>query len=94
MFSATALWFSIGIVVGMLASAARLQPEEWSKWSWPGMLIIGGIMGWLGGWLGVWLFGSLFAPLTALWVAIVSSLLIPRCIVALWRDRPTKVRGA
>lgn len=88
------LWFIIGLCVGILAIAARLQPKEWSKWYWPGMLITGGCTGWLGGWLGAWLFGHLFAPITALWIAIAGIILIPRCIVVLWQNRPTQVRGA
>lgn len=93
MFVSAPLWCTIGIGVGILAIAARLQPKEWAKWSWPAMLIIGGGTGWLGGWLGVWLFGNLFAPITALWIAIAGTSLIPRVIVVLWRDSATKVIG-
>ncbi|WP_126594074.1 hypothetical protein [Dictyobacter aurantiacus] len=74
----------------MLSIAARLQPKGWSKWSWLGMLAIGGCTGWAGGWIGVWLFGHLFAPVTALWIAIAGTIFIPRCIAVVWRSSTAK----
>ncbi|GLV56096.1 hypothetical protein KDH_29400 [Dictyobacter sp. S3.2.2.5] len=90
-FASTSLWGMIGLGVGMLSIAARLQPKGWSKWPWFGMLAIGGCTGWAGGWVGVWLFGHLFAPVTALWIAIVGTIFIPRCIAVVWRSSVAKV---
>ena len=77
------LWLVIGLVIGLICLAAHLQPQAWSRSSWPLLLIISGVSGYLGGWLGVWLFGRLFAPFAALWIAILASLLIPRLLVLL-----------
>lgn len=84
------LWLAIGLVCGLLCLAAHVRPAAWSRSSWLMLLLIAGVSGYLGGWLGVWLFGRLFAPFTALWIAILASLLIPRLTVFLHQARASQ----
>ena len=76
------LWLLIGILIGILASAAQLQPTSWAHQGWLVMLGIAALAALLGGWLGVLLLGKYFATATALWIAVLSVILVPR--LATW----------
>lgn len=68
------LWLLMGLLIGLMANAARLRPALWRWWWIPG---IGGIMALCGGWLGVLLLGRYFATAMALWIAVISVVLFP-----------------
>lgn len=69
------LWAGLGLIVGMLALAARLKPKDWRVSVW--LLVPGLSAALLGGLLGFWLLGRLFSSTTALWFAILATC-IPR----------------
>lgn len=80
MLTLSLLWLLIGVLIGALASAARLQPTVWGRYSWPGMLGLGGLVALLAGWLGTLVLGTFFATPTAIWVAVLGVVLIPRLV--------------
>lgn len=65
------IWAGLGLIVGMLALAARLKPKGWRVSVW--LLVPGLSAALLGGLLGFWLFGRLFSSATALWLAILAT---------------------
>ena len=74
------LWVVLGLIIGILANAAKLRPATWGRGGWPGMLGLGALVALLGGWLGTWMLGALFATATALWIAVLGVALLPRLI--------------
>ncbi|HEY6539570.1 MAG TPA: hypothetical protein VIZ18_01475 [Ktedonobacteraceae bacterium] len=75
------LWVALGLLIGVLANAAKLRPATWGRGGWPVMLGLGALAALLGGWLGTWVFSALFATATALWIAVLCVALLPRLIV-------------
>ena len=73
-------WLLIGLFIGALAIAARLRPATWVRGGRLAMLGLGALAAFLGGWLGTWLFGTLFATATAVWVAVLGVVFLPRLI--------------
>jgi hypothetical protein len=70
-------WLLIGLLIGMLTIAAKLPSVAWvhnKRLSMPG---IGALAALAGGWLGTWVFGSLFGTATAVWVAVVGTMVVP-----------------
>lgn len=74
------LWLLIGLLIGALAKAAKLQPAAWKRSAWPAMLTLGALAALCAGWLGTFLLGNLFATPTALWVCVLCVALLPRLI--------------
>ena len=62
-------WAALGLLVALLALAARLKPAKWRR---AGLLMLGLGTGLAGGLLGFWLFGRLFSCPTALWWAALA----------------------
>lgn len=87
-------WALPGILVALLALAARLKPASWTRHGWLWLLLIGLCSSLSGGALGFWLLGRLFSSATAIWVAILA-LCLPRLCGTLstWRARRQE-RGA
>jgi hypothetical protein len=73
-------WLFVGLIIGALANAAGLRPVVWVRGGRLSMLGLGALVALLGGWLGTWLFGALFATATAIWVAVLGVVLLPRLI--------------
>ena len=75
------LWLVLGLLIGLLANAARLRPAAWVRGGHLRMLGLGALVALLGGWLGTLVFGALFATATAVWVGVLGVALVPRVIV-------------
>ncbi|HLZ21998.1 MAG TPA: hypothetical protein VKQ30_07740 [Ktedonobacterales bacterium] len=73
-------WLSVGVVVGVLASVARLRPETWGRRGWLWMLALGAAAGLVGGWLGALVYGRYFGLATALWIAVLAVAMGPRAV--------------
>jgi len=73
-------WVLLGLIIGVLANAAKLRPAAWVRGGRLGMLGLGALVAVLGGWLGTWVLGTLFATATALWIAVLGVALLPRLI--------------
>ena len=73
-------WLLLGLLIGVLANAAKLRPTAWVRGGRLGMLGLGALVALLGGWLGTWVLGTLFATATALWIAVLGVALLPRLI--------------
>ena len=73
-------WLLIGLLIGALANAAKLRRVTWVGGGRLGMLGLGALVALLGGWLGTWLLGALFATATAIWIAVLGVVLLPRLI--------------
>ncbi len=73
-------WVLLGLLIGVLANAAKLRPAAWVRGGRLGMLGLGALVAVLGGWLGTWVLGTLFATATALWIAVLGVALLPRLI--------------
>ena len=80
MFILMLIWLLIGMLVGLLATTARLQPPSWTRFAWLYMTGIGAATAWGGGLLGTFLVGRYFATAMALWIAVMGVVLIPRVI--------------
>lgn len=63
------IWAVSGLLVALLALAARLKPANWRR---AALLALGMVSGFAGGLLGFWLFGRLFSCPTALWCAVIA----------------------
>jgi len=77
------LWFGIGILIALMAYAARLQPVLWhnsTKWDLFTYLIAGAIISLGSGWLGILLFGRLFSIATVFCFTIACFLMLPWAI--------------
>jgi len=85
-------WLTLGVVVGALAAAARLdragaasggsRPLASRAWAKVG---VGAVAALLGGWLGVLVFGRLFSTATAVWVSALCAALLPWLMQRDWR---------
>ncbi len=62
-------WALLGVLIALLALAARLRPANWKRAS---LLVLGLGSALAGGLLGFWLFGRLFSCSTALCCAILA----------------------
>ena len=71
------LWLLVGILVGLLANAARLQPASWERRRWLVVPGIGALSALIGGWLGTLLLGRYVATVMALWIAVLAVTLVP-----------------
>ncbi len=71
------LWLLVGILVGLLANAARLQPASWGRQRWLVIPGIGALSALIGGWLCVLLLGRYIATPMALWIAVFGVVLVP-----------------
>lgn len=69
-------WLLIGVLIGILANAAKLWSVGW-VWS---RCLAGALAALAGGWLGVWVFGSLFGTATAVWIAVLAVMVVP-CLI-------------
>jgi len=74
------IWMALGLLIGVLANAAKLRPAVWGRGGWLTMLGLGALVALLGGWLGTWVLGALFATTTALWIAGLGVAVLPRLI--------------
>ena len=70
-------WLLVGVLIGILANAAKLRPV-WIRGGRMGMLGFGALVALLGGWVGTLLFGTLFATATAIWITVLGVALLPR----------------
>lgn len=77
-------WLLIGLLIGILANAAKLQLAAWVHDRRLSMPVLGGLSALAGGWLGTWVFGSLFGTATAVWVAVLLVVVVPR-LIQHWR---------
>ena len=74
-------WLFIGLLIGALANAAKLQPVPWVRGGRLTLIGLGALLTLLGGWLGTWLLGPLFATATAIWIAVLGVAILPRLII-------------
>ncbi len=79
MFILSLFWLLLGILIGALANAARLRPasSSWGHRGWLVMLAVGALAALIGGWLGALLLGKYVATAAALWVAVLSVVVVP-----------------
>jgi hypothetical protein len=70
-------WLLVGLLIGILAIAAKLPSVAWVHNERLSMLSLGMLAALAGGWLGTWVFGLLFGTATAVWVAVVAVLVVP-----------------
>lgn len=77
MFSLSILWVLLGLVIGLLAVAARRDCKRSGSTNWRILLLIGILAGLAGGWLGTLLFGRFFGSATSAWVAVLAVVVIP-----------------
>lgn len=78
------IWFCMGLLIGLMAYMARLQPTLWSRSKRLDLisyLLMGAIVAFCSGWLGVLLLGRLFSVATALWITIAAVIILPWIIV-------------
>lgn len=75
MFMLSLIWLALGVLMGVLALAARLRPASWGRQGWLLLLGVGALAALLGGWIGALLLGRLFGTPTALWVGILAVVL-------------------
>ncbi|HLI07434.1 MAG TPA: hypothetical protein VKV40_12765 [Ktedonobacteraceae bacterium] len=75
------LWLVLGLLIGALANAAKLRPSTWEQHGWLAMLGLGALSALIGGWLATWILSTLFATATAIWVAVMGVVLLPRLIM-------------
>jgi hypothetical protein len=60
-------------LISTLALVARLKPAGWKGYGWLWMLLLGLCSGLFGGLLGFWFLGRVFATPTALWIAVLAT---------------------
>jgi len=77
MLALSLAWFLLGILVGLLSSAAKLWPASWGKRAWLILPSIGIVAALAGGWLGTLLLGKLLASAVAVWVCVLCVALVP-----------------
>lgn len=77
---ASLLWLLIGLVVGVLALAARLllTARGSRRQGWLLLLALGALSGLLGGWLCALLLGPLFGTAAALWLSVLAVVVASR----------------
>jgi cytochrome c biogenesis protein CcdA len=94
------IWSGIGLLIALMAYAARLQPM--SRRNSPKrclflLLIMGVLISFGSGWLGVVLFGRLFSTAMVLWLTIAGIIIFPWLIVriqtGLQRKEKTQIHG-
>ena len=78
MLALSLLLLLIGILIGLLANAARAR--AWGRYGWLGLLVLSALVTLIAGWLGALLLGPSFATPTAIWIAVISVILLPRLI--------------
>jgi multisubunit Na+/H+ antiporter MnhB subunit len=74
-------WLLSGILIGLLAYAAKWRPMHWGRYSWLKLSAVGALIALLVGWLGLLLLGKAFATPTALWVAVLGVVFLPKMAV-------------
>lgn len=87
MIALSFFWLLLGLLIGLLAGAARFWPASWGRKKWPVMLCIGALAALCGGWLGTLLLGRFFASGVALWIAVLCVVLLPRLVVWVQQKR-------
>jgi hypothetical protein len=65
------LWAALGLLVALVARAARPWPASMPLPRWRWLLAEGALAGLLGGWLGSLVFGRFFGAPNALWFPAV-----------------------
>lgn len=70
MLALSVIWLALGLLLGVVAVAARLTPTRWRRWRWLAMPALGAIAALAGGWLGALFFDRVFASFAALWVSV------------------------
>lgn len=76
MFLLSLLWIGIGMLIGMLANAAKLRRGDWGRYGWLMMPGLGGLLALLTGWLGTLILGKFFATPSAIWLTVLGVVLI------------------
>ncbi len=71
------LWLLFGVLIGLLAIAAKLWSTAWKRLRWLSLPGIGALTACAGGWLGVLILGKFLATAMALWIAVLCVMLIP-----------------
>lgn len=74
-------WLLMGLLIGILANAGRLQTVVWVHDG------LGALAALLGGWLGTWVFGSLFGTATAVWVSVMGVVVVPWLVESIKKRR-------
>lgn len=80
MFLQSLSWLVIGMLIGLIAAAARSGPIGWRSGGWWRLSGIGALTALVSGWLGVWLLGYYFALAWTLWTTVIGVLLLPRLL--------------
>jgi hypothetical protein len=84
MLQLSLIWSSTGLLIALMAYAARLQPVLWGSSPKRGLLlllIMGMLLSFGSGWLGILLFGRLFSTAMVLWLTIAGVIIFPWLIV-------------
>lgn len=71
------LWLGLGVIIGLIANTANLQPPSWRTFGLIRMAAVGALTAFCGGWSGILLLGRPFATVMALWIAVVGVVCIP-----------------
>jgi hypothetical protein len=71
------IWLLLGVLIGLLAIAAKLWPTARKTLRWIGLPGIGAITACAGGWLGLLMLGKFLASGMAIWIAVLCVMLIP-----------------
>jgi hypothetical protein len=85
MLALSCFWLLLGLLIGLLAVAARCCPAAWGRKKWPALLGIAALAAFCGGWLGTLLLGRFFASGVAVWLAVLCMVLLPWLVV--WRQQ-------
>ena len=80
-------WLLIGLLTGLLANGAKLRPPFWQRQGWLKLIAVAILAALLGGLLGTLILGQEFATPTALWVAVLAVILLPKSLVWLLKYR-------
>jgi hypothetical protein len=90
MFVLSLIWIALGLLVAVVARAARPWPRAMPLPRWRALLTEGALAGLLGGWLGALVFGRFYGAPNALWLSavllVVGPWLLPR-VRAWWHAR-------
>jgi hypothetical protein len=80
MFLLSLLWLALGALIGLIATAARLQPTAWFRRSWRRMSALGALCALTGGWIALWLLGQYSATPLALCLTVVGVITLPHLL--------------
>ena len=82
MFLHMLLWLILGGIIGLIATAAHLQPASWydRRWTWVWMGGLGMLIGLGSGCIGAWWLGKYFAVPVVLWITIAGMVALPRVL--------------